>query len=42
MTSSNNKLTQNKIFGISSMTGVARALMGFPLEQPLESIKTQW
>lgn len=30
------------ILGISSLMGIARGLAGFPLEQPLEAIKTQW
>ena len=38
------KLKQNKstnlVFGISSLAGIARGIIGFPLEQPLEAIKT--
>jgi hypothetical protein len=30
------------VFGLSSLAGVARGLVGFPIEQPLEAIKTQW
>ena len=30
------------VFGISSLAGVARGVIGFPIEQPLEAIKTQW
>ena len=31
-----------KIMGISSISGMLRGIVGFPLEQPLEAIKTQW
>ena len=31
-----------KIYGISSIWGMGRAFVGFPIEQPLEAIKTQW
>jgi len=26
----------------SALLGVGRGLIGFPLEQPMESLKTQW
>lgn len=31
---------ENKIIGISSLYGLLRGFLGFPLEQPLEVIKT--
>jgi len=37
-----NKSNKAKLFGLSSLYGIARGIVGFPLEQPLESIKTQW
>lgn len=39
---SNGKMTNKKLFGMSSLLGVARGIVGFPIEQPLEAIKTQW
>ena len=36
------KMTSKKLFGMSSLLGVARGIIGFPIEQPLEAIKTQW
>jgi hypothetical protein len=30
------------VFLFSAIIGVARGLVGFPLEQPMESVKTQW
>jgi hypothetical protein len=33
---------ETHIFLLSAATGVARGLVGFPIEQPLEAIKTQW
>lgn len=37
------KISNNfKIVGVSSLSGMARGLIGFPLEQPLEAVKTQW
>jgi hypothetical protein len=27
---------------VSSLSGVARGLAGFPIEQPIEAVKTQW
>lgn len=34
------KMTKTKLFGMSSFLGVARGIVGFPIEQPLEAIKT--
>jgi len=31
-----------KLLGVSSLFGLARGFLGFPFEQPLEAIKTQW
>lgn len=31
-----------RILGISSLTGIARGLVFFPVEQPVESLKVQW
>lgn len=31
-----------QIMGISTLMGFGRGLLGFPLEQPLEALKTQW
>ena len=33
---------QPKIILMSAGVGILRGLIGFPLEQPLESMKTQW
>ena len=32
----------NKLVGYSAAMGALRSLVGFPIEQPMESVKTQW
>ena len=32
--------SKSYVFGMSSLAGIARGLIGFPIEQPLEAIKT--
>eukprot|EP00347_Sterkiella_histriomuscorum_P012923 403366706 len=34
--------TKNKILAYSAFLGIIRGTLGFPIEQPLEAIKTQW
>lgn len=36
------KETKTGMLGISLAAGLMRGLVGFPLEQPFDSIKTQW
>ena len=39
----NNKgMTPKKVYILSSLLGMLRAVTGFPIEQPLEAVKTQW
>ena len=33
-------MTQNKVYILSSFLGILRAFAGFPIEQPIEAIKT--
>jgi hypothetical protein len=33
---------ETRVLLLSSVYGVSRGLAGFPIEQPLESVKTQW
>ena len=33
---------QLKLMGQSALAGIARTLVAFPIEQPMESVKTQW
>ena len=35
-------MTQNRVYILSSFFGVLRAVAGFPIEQPIEAVKTQW
>lgn len=32
--------SKSYLFGMSSLAGIARGVIGFPIEQPLEAIKT--
>lgn len=36
------KQNSAQIILLSAGVGIARGIVGFPIEQPLESIKTQW
>ncbi len=42
MNENNKGMTPNKVYILSSLLGMLRAVAGFPIEQPLEAIKTQW
>jgi hypothetical protein len=35
-------MSPNKVYILSSLLGMLRAVSRFPIEQPLEAVKTQW
>jgi hypothetical protein len=35
-------MTQNWVYALGSFFGILRAIAGFPIEQPIEAVKTQW
>jgi hypothetical protein len=42
MSGSEKTAESRKLVAYSAAMGVLRSMIGFPLEQPMESVKTQW